>query len=57
MRKQTNNEKKNMPLESRKIMFFDIDGTLVESGKDTIDEDVLAAIQKARKNGHWINYP
>ncbi len=54
MRKQTNNEKKNMPLESRKIMFFDIDGTLVESGKDTIDEDVLAAIQKARKYGHLM---
>lgn len=38
----------------RKVMFFDIDGTLLASGQEVIDEDVLAAIQEARKNGHLM---
>ena len=38
----------------RKVMFFDIDGTLVREGAEKIDADVLDAIQTARLNGHLM---
>lgn len=36
-----------------RILFFDIDGTLLEPD-ETVSEDTLAALQKAQKNGHKI---
>ncbi|MFU0827456.1 MAG: HAD family hydrolase [Lachnoclostridium sp.] len=36
----------------RKIMFFDIDGTLLVENTHTIPESTVAAIRKAREKGH-----
>ena len=35
-----------------KIIFFDIDGTLTESGRDQMPESTREAIRIARANGH-----
>jgi len=35
-----------------KIIFFDIDGTLVSGGTQKMPESTIKAIQKARENGH-----
>lgn len=37
---------------NRKILFFDIDGTLVTAPPCTIPESTAQAITQARKNGH-----
>lgn len=37
----------------RKIIFLDIDGTLVENGKK-VSQKVVDAIQTVRKNGHYV---
>ena len=39
---------------SRKIVFFDIDGTLTSEKDASIPESTVIAIQKARKNGHLM---
>ena len=36
----------------RKIIFFDIDGTLISGGSHKIPESAINAIKKARENGH-----
>lgn len=38
----------------RKIVFLDIDGTLTEPGSNTPPESALAAIRRARENGHYV---
>lgn len=37
---------------SRKMIFFDIDGTILHEKNRTIPQSTLNAIQKARENGH-----
>lgn len=37
-----------------KIMFFDIDGTLLSETTHTIPESTILALNKAKKNGHLI---
>ena len=37
---------------NRKILFFDIDGTLVTAPPCTVPESTVQAITQARKNGH-----
>lgn len=38
---------------TRKILFFDIDGTLItDDGKRYFPDSAKEAIQKARENGH-----
>lgn len=39
---------------SRKIAFFDIDGTLTSEIDGSVPEDAAAAIDQARKNGHLM---
>ena len=39
---------------SRKIAFFDIDGTLTSEIDGTVPEDAVAAIAQARENGHLM---
>ena len=39
---------------SRKIAFFDIDGTLTSEINGSVPEDAAAAIAKARENGHLM---
>ena len=39
---------------SRKIAFFDIDGTLTSEIDGSVPEDAAAAIAKARENGHLM---
>ena len=36
----------------KKIIFFDIDGTLIEEGKNDITQSSIEAIHQAQKNGH-----
>ncbi len=37
----------------RKIIFFDIDGTIMEESAQKILQSTISAIQKARENGHY----
>lgn len=37
---------------NRKMIFFDIDGTIATEGKHFISDSTLSAIKKARENGH-----
>ncbi len=39
---------------SKKLIFLDIDGTLVEPGENKPPESALEAIRKAQKNGHKV---
>ena len=40
---------------TRKILFFDIDGTLItDDGKRYFPDSAKEAIQKARENGHLV---
>ncbi len=44
-----------MESNNRKILFFDIDGTLITNdGKRTFPEDAKEALRNARKNGHLM---
>lgn len=38
----------------QKLIFLDIDGTLTEPGKNTPPDSALAAIRRARANGHRV---
>ena len=38
----------------KKIIFFDIDGTLIDEKTDTIPESTKEALKKAKENGHFI---
>ena len=43
---------------TRKILFFDIDGTLItDDGKRYFPDSAKEAIQKARENGHLVDNP
>ena len=39
---------------SRKMLFFDIDGTLVAEGTHYLPQSAVNAIRKARENGHLV---
>ncbi|PJI09790.1 MULTISPECIES: HAD family hydrolase [Clostridium] len=39
---------------NRKMIFFDIDGTIVDKKRNEIPVSAVAAIRKARKNGHLV---
>ncbi|MDE5950440.1 MAG: HAD hydrolase family protein, partial [Acetatifactor sp.] len=39
---------------SRKIAFFDLDGTLTSEVDGSVPEDAAAAIAQARANGHLM---
>lgn len=39
---------------SRKMIFFDIDGTIVAEGTHYLPESAVKAIRKARQNGHLV---
>ena len=41
-------------MENRKILFFDIDGTLLSHRTLTIPESAKRAVRKAKENGHLI---
>lgn len=38
----------------KKIMFFDIDGTLLSQNTHTIPQSAIVAIKKAKENGHLV---
>ncbi len=38
----------------RKILFFDIDGTLVDTEAHTVPQSAVSAIRRARENGHLL---
>lgn len=38
----------------RQILFFDIDGTLIDEKKDVIPESAKQALRQAKKNGHLL---
>ncbi|MEG2441601.1 MAG: HAD family hydrolase [Acetivibrio sp.] len=38
----------------KKIIFFDIDGTIIEEDTYMISESTMKAIQNTRKNGHFV---
>lgn len=38
----------------KKLLFFDIDGTLVDFGKSTMSETTAAALHAAKQNGHMV---
>lgn len=40
-------------MNSRKIIFFDIDGTIITEDTHIISKKTIQAIRKARKNGHF----
>ena len=39
---------------NNKIMFFDIDGTLLSEKTHSIPESTITALKKAKENGHLI---
>ncbi len=39
---------------NKKIMFFDIDGTLINTGDECFTPDAMDAIRQARENGHLM---
>ena len=41
-----------MNSKNRKIVFFDIDGTIVDGATHTIPESTVEAIRRLRANGH-----
>lgn len=41
-------------MNGQKVMFFDIDGTLLPAGKDEFTPSAVQAIRKARQNGHLM---
>lgn len=38
----------------KKLLFFDIDGTLVDFGKSTMSPSTADALINAKQNGHMI---
>lgn len=38
----------------KKIIFFDIDGTLIDEKTDIIPDSTKEALKKAKENGHLI---
>ena len=38
----------------KKIVFFDIDGTLIDDETHTVPQSAIDAIHKAQKNGHIL---
>lgn len=45
-----------MENKDRKIVFFDIDGTLVDGPTHQIPQSAVEAIRKLRENGHLAFY-
>ncbi len=41
-------------MNEKKVMFFDIDGTLLNTGESTFTPSAMEAIEKARANGHLM---
>lgn len=41
-------------MNGRKMMFFDIDGTLIPEGKAMVPESTKKALKQARENGHLL---
>ena len=41
-------------MKEQKVMFFDIDGTLLPAGKNEFTPSAMRAIKKARENGHLM---
>lgn len=41
-------------MSEKKVVFLDIDGTLIPEGEDRIPDSALAAIRKAQEQGHYM---